>query len=102
MDTKTLDALMAQAAPARLHRSSEKELAELQAQFRLNVLMGKHGPALVAALKANLEVLKGCEFAMQTFLPDSRFVAQEGLNQIQPAINSVEALLTKLDQEAKG
>jgi len=95
METKNLDKLMEQATNA-----DRRTYEGARIRTRFARLFATHGPAMVTVLKSNLEVLKGCEFAMNTFLPDSKFVAQEGLNRIQPAIKEIETLLMKLDQEA--
>jgi len=122
METKNLDKLMEQATQGQLiaeHGSiycddatgsivarcdgfdyAPRPRVEVTANAHKMALFGTHGPAMVTVLKSNLEVLKGCEFAMNTFLPDSKFVAQEGLNRIRPAIKEIETLLMKLDQEA--
>ena len=69
-------------------------------ELRVNAMLGTHGPALVAALKVQLELLKGCQFGFNTFLPDSKFIAREALSRIDPAIAHLEKLLTTLELEA--
>lgn len=73
---------------------------EVKANVLKLAIFGTHATELVQVLKAQLELLKGCQFGFNTFLPDSKFIAREALSRIDPAIAHLEKLLTALEQEA--